>query len=219
MPPAAEFAGTAEGGQDPADVPRLRGRNFRAPGTGRDIRSRSARFPTSKSAQAARPCARTVRTVTFTLNLALALPPDSVQLDVELATKALVIAHAADLLAAASGASAEAIEAALLAREELGSTGVGQGVGLPHARLHVLHAPHAVFLRLAAPIGFDAIDGKPVDLVCAVIAPDEPNAALLTTVSALSRTLRDAARTAVLRGAATSEDARSVLLEGASAPA
>lgn len=147
----------------------------------------------------------------------LVLPPDAVQLDVDATSKALVIAHAADLLAAASGVSGEAIEAALLAREALGSTGVGAGVGLPHARLHNLDAPHALFLRLATPIAFDAIDDKPVDLVCVVVAPDEPNAALLTTVSALSRTLRDAQQVADLRGCPSAEDARQVLLDGAAA--
>lgn len=155
--------------------------------------------------------------MTFTLNLALALPPDAVQLDADLPSKTLVIAHAADLLAEASGASGEAIEHALLAREGLGSTGVGSGVGLPHARLHGLDTPHAVCLRLAAPIAFDAIDDKPVDLVCVVIAPDEPNAALLTTVSALSRTLRDAGRVAELRGCTGAEEARGILLAGAAA--
>lgn len=173
------------------------------------------RFSSERIAQAAGPYAKTVRTVTFTLNLALALPPDAVHLDADLTSKALVIAHAADLLAAASGTSGEVIEHALLAREALGSTGVGSGVGLPHARLHDLTAPHAICIRLASPVAFDAIDGKPVDLICAVLAPDEPNAALLTTVSALSRTLRDAERVAELRGCASADDARGILLAGA----
>jgi len=155
--------------------------------------------------------------VTFALHMPLVLPPDAVQLDVDATSKALVIAHAADLLAASSGVSGEAIEAALLAREALGSTGVGAGVGLPHARLHNLDAPHALCLRLASPIAFDAIDDKPVDLVCVVIAPDEPNAALLTTVSALSRTLRDAPQVAALRACPSAEDARQILLDGVAA--
>lgn len=153
--------------------------------------------------------------MTFALHMPLVLPPDAVQLDVDATSKALVIAHAADLLAAASGASGEAIEAALLAREALGSTGVGGGIGLPHARLHALHEAHAVCLRLAAPVAFDSLDGKPVDVVCAVIAPDEPNSALLTAVSALSRTLRDPEKVAEIRGCASSEDARQLLLAGA----
>lgn len=145
----------------------------------------------------------------------LVLDPNAVHLNVEATSKALLIAHAADLLAVASGVSGEAIENALLGREALGSTGVGQGIGLPHARLHELREAHAVCLRLAAPVAFDSIDGKPVDVLCAVIAPDEPNAALLTTVSALSRTLRNAEMATALRSAATAESAREILLKGA----
>jgi len=142
----------------------------------------------------------------------MVLPPGSVELGAELTSKALAIAHAADLLAAASVASAEEIELALLAREGLGSTGVGGGVALPHARLHVLTSTHAVFLRLSTPIGFDAIDGKPVDLVCAIIAPDDPSADLLTAVSAISRVLKDGAKTAALRECADGEAARWIML-------
>jgi PTS system nitrogen regulatory IIA component len=148
------------------------------------------------------------------MNMALVLPPDAVVLDVALSSKALALAHAADLLAASSGISGEAIESALLAREALGSTGVGHSVALPHARLHVLSRAHAVFFRLAAPIPFDAIDGQPVDVVCAVVAPDEPNSALLTAVSALSRVLRNAEKMAMLRTCTDAEEARAVLLAG-----
>lgn len=155
--------------------------------------------------------------MTFVLHMPLVLPPDAVQLDVDASSKALVIAHAADLLAAASSVSGEAIEGALLAREALGSTGVGAGIGLPHARLHALQEAHAVCLRLATPVAFDSIDGKPVDVVCAVIAPDEPNAALLTAVSALSRVLKEAGQVAALRAATSAEAGRDILLAGAAA--
>lgn len=146
------------------------------------------------------------------MNLQEVLPPGAVLLDLGLPDKARAISHAARVLAAASGASPQVLEAALLAREALGSTGVGGGVGLPHARLHALHGTHAVFVRLASPIDFDSIDNNPVDLVCAVVAPDEPNAALLTAVSAISRVLRDAAKTAELRATQSSAVARDILL-------
>ena len=146
------------------------------------------------------------------MNLEEVLPAGCVLLDVPLADKPRAIARAAGLLAAACGVSSDTIEAALIGREALGSTGVGGGVGLPHARLHVLTGTHAVFLRLAEPIGFESIDSNPVDLVCAVIAPDEPNADLLTAVAAISRVLRDAAKTAGLRGTADAAAARSILV-------
>lgn len=142
------------------------------------------------------------------------LPPGSVVLDFAATDKAAVIARLSELLAVEAAGAPAQIEAALLTREALGSTGVGGGVALPHARLHVLTGTHAVFLRLAAPVAFDSIDGAPVDLVCGVVAPDEPGAALLTAVAAISRVLRDAGKTAALRGAADAEKARAVLLGG-----
>ena len=61
------------------------------------------------------------------------------------------------------GLTPEAVEAALLAREQLGSTGLGAGFALPHARIEGLGGYLGLFVRLAKPIDFDAIDGKPVD--------------------------------------------------------
>jgi PTS system nitrogen regulatory IIA component len=60
---------------------------------------------------------------------------------------------------------------ALTEREALGSTALGSGVALPHGRCTTLHAPVAAFARLARPLEFGAADGKPVDLVCALVTP------------------------------------------------
>ncbi len=140
------------------------------------------------------------------------LPQGSVLLDLSLPDKSRAISHAARMLATASGTSTEVIEAALFAREALGSTGVGGGVALPHARLHVLRGTHAIFVRLASPIAFESIDSNPVDLVCAIVAPDEPNAALLSAVAAVSKVLRDAEKTAALRATQSAAVARDILL-------
>ena len=140
------------------------------------------------------------------------LPATCLLLDVEIADKARALSQIAAKLALAARIPAAAVEGALLAREALGSTGVGHGVGLPHARLHLLRSTHAVFFRLAPPIVYDSIDGLPVDLLCAVVAPDEPNADLLTVVSAFSRVLRDAEKTKLLRETTDPGEARVVLL-------
>jgi PTS system nitrogen regulatory IIA component len=145
------------------------------------------------------------------VNLEEVLPTGCVLLDLGIADKAHVLAGVAKLLAKTTGTSASTIETALLARETLGSTGVGGGVALPHARLHTLTETHGVFVRLATPIAFDALDSKPVDLVCGLIAPDEPNAELLTALSAVSRVLRDAAKTTALRKTYDAAEARRIL--------
>ena len=146
------------------------------------------------------------------MNFEQVLTPDSVALDISLTDKSGTIAHVASLLASEAGVATELVEGALLAREALGSTGVGGGIALPHARLHLLYKTHAVFLRLLQPIGFEANDSRPVDLVCAIIAPDEPSGELLKAVSALSRVLRDSEKTAALRQSHDAEEARAILL-------
>jgi len=168
----------------------------------------------ARSAHAEHPCGKRPCVAGKAVNLEDVFPPNFVRLDLGILDKGHVLSGMAKLLASSSGAPVALIESALLARENLGSTGVGAGVALPHARLHALNATHGVFMRLAAPIAFDAIDGKPVDLVCGIIAPDEPNAALLTALSAISRALRDESKTATLRGTYDPVEARRILVGG-----
>jgi nitrogen PTS system EIIA component len=81
--------------------------------------------------------------------------------------------------------------AALQARENLGSTGLGSGFALPHARLVRLTRPFASFVRLARPIDFAAIDERPVDLVILLLTPEDAGSQHLATLAALARPLRE----------------------------
>jgi len=76
-------------------------------------------------------------------------------------------------------------------RERLGSTGFGRGVAIPHARIDGLSRPVAVFLRLEAPVAFDAADGMPVDIVFGLLSPEQAGAAHLHALAAISRMMRD----------------------------
>ncbi len=76
-------------------------------------------------------------------------------------------------------------------RERLGSTGFGRGVAIPHARIDGLARPVAAFLRLEAPVAFDAADGMPVDLVFGLLSPEQSGAAHLHALAAISRLMRD----------------------------
>src|SRR6201993_2903253 len=73
----------------------------------------------------------------------------------------------------------DTVFSALLKREELGSTGVGNGVALPHVRLEQVKKPFGILARLKHPIDFDAIDGQPVDLVCLLLLSKEKEQAQL----------------------------------------
>lgn len=83
-------------------------------------------------------------------------------------------------------------------RERLGSTGFGRGVAIPHARITGITRPVAAFLRLDAPVVFDAADGMPVDLVFGLLSPEHAGAAHLHALAAISRMMRDDAMHAAL---------------------
>lgn len=93
----------------------------------------------------------------------------------------------------------------VMAREALGSTGVGDGVAVPHARVPGLKHFFALFARLEKPINFDAVDGQPVDLVLLLLIPGEAEKDHLAALACVARRLRDPEVARQLR--ATSEPA------------
>ncbi|HEY5789894.1 MAG TPA: PTS IIA-like nitrogen regulatory protein PtsN [Gammaproteobacteria bacterium] len=87
----------------------------------------------------------------------------------------------------------------LLAREKLGSTGLGHGVALPHGRLAGCRRPCGALVTLAEPIDFDAIDGQPVDLLFSMVVPEESTEEHLQLLSQLAEMFSDPAFCARLR--------------------
>ena len=100
-------------------------------------------------------------------------------------------------------------------REKLGSTGLGQGIAIPHGRLPNITRVYGLFARLATPVDFDSVDGQPVDLVFALVAPDHAGADHLTALARISRLLREPATLAKLRGTDTAEGLYAILTEPA----
>jgi PTS system nitrogen regulatory IIA component len=98
-----------------------------------------------------------------------------------------------EALSDATGIGARAIEDAVMERERLGSTGVGEGVAIPHARLPGLSAPVGGFLRLAQGVDFEAIDDRPCDLIFMLLAPDGAGADHLRALAQVSRFFRQVA--------------------------
>ena len=107
--------------------------------------------------------------------------------------------------AAQIGLTAEEVVREIAKREELGSTGVGNGVALPHARLPSLKAPFALFARRRHGIDFDAIDGEPVDIVVLLLIPEAGYSAKGNALACVARALRDAAALRKIRSAPDSE--------------
>jgi PTS system nitrogen regulatory IIA component len=126
---------------------------------------------------------------------------DRIEVGLRVADKMQLLQELAARAAAALGLDRRAIFEALLARENLGSTGLGKGFALPHARLDTLREPFAMLVRLARPIDFAAIDERPVDLAILLLSPANGGNQHLATLAALSRPLRDAGFVQKLRSA------------------
>ena len=137
--------------------------------------------------------------------------PNHVVVGLRVADKAQLLRELASRAANVLSLDQRVILDALLAREALGSTGLGKGFALPHARLDTLSQFFALFVRLARPIDFAAIDDRPVDLVIMLLTPADGGSQHLATLAALSRPLRDAAFVQRLRQASDAEAVHALL--------
>lgn len=142
------------------------------------------------------------------------LTPGAVAAGVAPSARKPLIAHAAAAAAAAHGLDPTTVQAALAAREKLGSTGFGQGVAIPHAKLDGLERPVGAFLRLDKPVAFGAVDGLPVDLAFVLLSPADAGAEHLKVLARVSRALRDAGFLAKLRGAGSADALYALLASG-----
>lgn len=118
-----------------------------------------------------------------------------------------------ELAETAYGLSSVSVIDALIDREGLGPTGVGQGIALPHARLAEARDICGVFLRLEKPLNFDAVDRQPVDLIFALIAPQDAGVDHLKALALVSRTLRDKSICAKLRANSDPATLHTILTE------
>lgn len=126
-----------------------------------------------------------------------------------------VVASAA---AHAMGLDETRIFDALMEREALGSTGLGSGVAVPHARLAGLDSVRAVFIRLDTPVAYDAVDDRPVDLMFALFAPPKDGAEHLRALAAVSRAMRSSELREQLRQARTQDAIHALFVSDAQVP-
>ena len=127
------------------------------------------------------------------------LKPDAVKSISSCTSKKRLFHDLGELAEASYGLNATAVIDALIDREGLGPTGVGQGIALPHARMADVDHVIGLFLRLEKPLNFDSVDRQPVDLVFALIAPEDAGVDHLKALALVSRTLRDPAICTKLR--------------------
>jgi PTS system nitrogen regulatory IIA component len=119
------------------------------------------------------------------------LPAENVRLDVEVPTKARLFEAVGALFEASRGLAVRTIIDSLAAREKLGSTGLGQGIAIPHGRIKGLKTALGAYLRLKTPIAFDAPDGKPVAQVFVLLVPEQATEQHLQLLSELAQMFSD----------------------------
>ncbi len=133
------------------------------------------------------------------MNLAEILRPDAVKAVSSVGSKKRLFQELGEISFAAHGLTQGAVCSALQERETLGPTGVGSGIALPHARMDTVDRVLGVFVRLEKPIDFDAVDRQPVDLIFALLAPEDAGVDHLKALALVSRTMRNSDLCAKLR--------------------
>ncbi len=150
------------------------------------------------------------------MEIADLIGPESVIADLRASSKKQALQDLAKRAAKVSGQHERVIFDVLIERERLGTTGVGNGIAIPHGKLPNLERLHGLFARLDRPIDFDSIDEQPVDLIFLLLAPESAGADHLKALAGISRLLRDKAVCEKLRGTDESEALYALLTESTS---
>lgn len=133
------------------------------------------------------------------------LSPDGVIANLKANSKKQALQELSARAAKITGQHERAIFDTLLERERLGTTGVGNGIAIPHGRLPGLDKLYGLFARVERPIDFDSIDEMPVDLIFLLLAPESAGADHLKALARVSRLLRDKGVCEKLRGAESAD--------------
>jgi len=141
------------------------------------------------------------------------LAPEGVVADLKATSKKQALQELARRAAEISGLHERTVFDVLMEREKLGTTGVGNGIAIPHGKLANLDRLYGLFARLGQPVDFQAIDERPVDLIFVLLAPESAGADHLKALAKVSRLLRDKATCDKLRGTDNAEALFAILTE------
>jgi PTS system nitrogen regulatory IIA component len=147
------------------------------------------------------------------MNIAELLAPDAVLASLKVQSRKQLLQDLAARASQITRIPERKIFETLTERERLGSTGVGQGIAIPHGRLSDIKAISGVFARLESPIDYDAVDRQPVDLVFMLLAPEGAGADHLKALARVSRLLRNQQTVEKLRAATRPEALYAILTE------
>jgi PTS system nitrogen regulatory IIA component len=153
------------------------------------------------------------------MEIADLITPQGVVAKLRVTSKKQALQELARRAAEITGQPERAIFEVLIERERLGTTGVGNGIAIPHGKLAGLERLYGLFARLETPIDFDAIDEQPVDLICLLLAPESAGADHLKALARVSRLLRDRSVCEKLRGSDNTDAIYALLSESATSHA
>lgn len=141
------------------------------------------------------------------------LPLSHVVLDMEVSSKKRLFEQVGQLMEAQSGLSHTEVFDCLFAREKLGTTGLGQGVAVPHGRHAGLTQATGAFIRTKEPVDFDSPDGKPVSLVFVLLVPEQATGEHLEVLSHLAARFSEKQVRDALMAGKTPEEVRDLLIQ------
>jgi len=153
------------------------------------------------------------------MEIADLLTPDAVMAHMKAASKKQVLQELAQRAAQVTKLPERRIFETLMEREKLGSTGMGQGIAIPHGRVPGVEKMTGLFAQLDQPVDFDAMDDQPVDLVFLLLAPEDAGADHLKALARVSRLLRNQAVCEKLRAAPQPATLYALLTEPSAAQA
>lgn len=147
------------------------------------------------------------------------LSPDDVFLSVKVKSRKQLLQKVSELCAKKLGLEEIAVFEALFQRERLGSTGLGNGIAVPHGKLTGIEDLFGMFIQLREPIEFDAVDGQPVDLFFVLLAPENSGAEHLKALAKVARVLREGELVSQLRSDTSSQSIFALLTDSKQADA
>ena len=145
------------------------------------------------------------------MTISALLSPDRIFIDADISSKKRLLEFIANTVATQFSLPQSALFNNLLDRERLGSTGLGKGFAIPHARLVNLDTTIACFIRLDQPVNFEAPDNQPVDLVFAIIIPENATDEHLKILSSLAKIFSQSEICEAIRNAGSGEEVARII--------
>jgi PTS system nitrogen regulatory IIA component len=145
------------------------------------------------------------------MTISALLSPEKIFIDTEVTSKKKLLEMIANIVADRSNLAQSTIYNNLLGRERLGSTGLGKGFAVPHARVPDLNQVIGCFFRLKQPVNFESPDNQPVDLVFTIVIPEEATEEHLLILSSLARIFSQPEVCQAIRDAANKEEIEKII--------